>query len=184
MPNSLDRKELAKRNQKLKKELAVWRSNAEEMTKLLEKAALYIRQRVKDSQMNTPWPLAPEDLVTLKACIPDDRHHFLTVLLTGDPTNVTPSARVCRLSDSMSQDIVYNVSCGRQKTLKHVLLAYGIKTLTGNVELIQMVNRLGHGISYHQLEESDTALCLQKLACALNERVVLPQHIQPYVFTN
>ncbi|KAL8624537.1 hypothetical protein ACOMHN_005839 [Nucella lapillus] len=31
---------------------------------------------------------------------------------------------------------------------------------------------------------SSFALCLQKLACALNERVVLPQHIQPYVFTN
>ena len=56
----------------------------------------------------------------------------------------------------MSQDIVYTVTCGRQKTPKHVLLPYGIKTLTGNVELIQMINRLGHGVSYHQLEENDT----------------------------
>ena len=84
----------------------------------------------------------------------------------------------------MSQDIVYTVTCGRQKTPKHVLLPYGIKTLTGNVELIQMINRLGHGVSYHQLEENDTALCLQRLASALNERVILPQNIQPYVFTN
>ena len=108
LPNNLDRQELARRNQMLKKELAVWRSNTMEMTKLLEKAALYIRQSVKEHQMNAPWPLAPADLTTLKACIPDDLHHFFTVLLTGDPTNTTPSARVCHLSDSMSQDIVFD----------------------------------------------------------------------------
>lgn len=167
-PNNLDRQELARRNQMLQKELAVWRRNAMEMTKLLEKAALYIRQSVKEHQMNVPWPLAPADLTTLKACIPEDLHHFFTILLTGDPTNMTPSARVCRLSYSMSQDIVYTVTCGRQKTPKHVLLSYGIKTLTGNVELIQMINRLGHSVSYHQLEENDTALCLQKQSLSSN----------------
>lgn len=46
------------------------------------------------------------------------------------------------------------------------------------------INKLGHGISYSQLEENDTALCLQKKASDLNSRVSLPSSINPYVFTN
>lgn len=38
--------------------------------------------------------------------------------------------------------------------------------VVGNIELIQTLNKLGHGVSYSQLEENDTALCLQKLATA------------------
>ena len=47
-----------------------------------------------------------------------------------------------------------------------------------------MLNKFGHGVSYSQLEENDTALCLQKLATGLNHRVALPASIKPYVFTN
>ena len=39
-------------------------------------------------------------------------------------------------------------------------------------------------MSYSQLEESNTAQCLQKLATASNQRVVLPASIKPHVFTN
>ena len=39
-------------------------------------------------------------------------------------------------------------------------------------------------MSYSQLEDNDTALCLQKLATGLNHRVALPASIKPYVFTN
>ena len=38
------------------------------------------------------------------------------------------------------------------------------QSISGNVELIQILNRLGHGMSYSQLEEVDTARCLKKLA--------------------
>ena len=37
-----------------------------------------------------------------------------------------------------------------------------------------MLNRLGHGVSYSQLEQNDTALCLQKMAANLNQKLVLP----------
>lgn len=39
-------------------------------------------------------------------------------------------------------------------------------------------------MSYDQLEENDTALCLQKLAMGFNQRAVLPVSIKPYVITN
>ncbi len=70
------------------------------------------------------------------------------------------------------------------KPPKHLLRPNAVKTLTGNVELIQVLNKLGHGMSYSQLEENDTDLCLQKSAAAFNHRVVLPASIKPHVFTN
>ena len=88
------------------------------------------------------------------------------------------------LIDSFSQDIIYAVTSGQQKPPKHFLLPYAVKTLTGNVEIIQTLNRLGHGVSYSVLKENDTALCLQKLAATFNQGVVLPSNIQPYAFTN
>ena len=78
-------------------------------------------------------------------------------IITGDPVP-PPTFRVQSLIKSFSQDIVYAVTNGKIKPPEQVLLSYGVKTLTGNVELIQILNRLGHGVSYSQLEENDTAL--------------------------
>ena len=47
-----------------------------------------------------------------------------------------------------------------------------------------MLNRLGHGVSFSQLEKNDTALCLQKMAANLNQKLVLPGTIQPNMFPN
>ena len=70
---------------------------------------------------------------------------------------------------------------GKIKTPKQVLLPYAVKTLTNNVELVQILNRCGHGISYSQLEEINTALCLQKMAST--SEIPLPDNIQPYIST-
>ena len=105
-------------------------------------------------------------------------------LLTSNPVIKNPSPRVKMLVQSFSQDIIYAVTCGKRKPPKHILLSYGVKTLTGNIEIIQMLNRFGHGVSHSQLEENDTALCLQKLAANLYQTTILPGTIQPNVFTN
>ena len=67
-------------------------------------------------------------------------------IITGDPVP-PPTFRVQSLVKSF-----------KIKPPKQVLLSNRGKTLTGNVELIQILNRLGHGLSYSQLEENDTAL--------------------------
>ena len=58
------------------------------------------------------------------------------------------------------------------------------KILTGNIEIIKILNKFGHGVSYSELEENNTALCLQKLATGPTQRVVIPVSIQPNVFVN
>jgi hypothetical protein len=75
------------------------------------------------------------------------------------------------------------VSGGRQKPPKQILLPYAVKSLTNNVELIQMLNRCGHGIAYSQIEEMNTALCLQKMALTPDNAIPLPENIQPYINT-
>ena len=45
------------------------------------------------------------------------------------------------------------------------------------MELIHISNRCGHGIAYSQLEEINTALCLQKLAATSRNEVPLPDNI-------
>ena len=76
--------------------------------------------------------------------------------------------------------MIYAVTCGQHKPPNHSLLLYAGKILNGNIELIQT----RHGVSYYQLEENDTALCLQKLATGLNQNITLPASIKPHVFTN
>lgn len=71
---------------------------------------------------------------------------------------------------------------GKTKPPKHIILPFAIKPLTGNVKLIHTLNRLGHSVSYSQLKEIDTALCLQKLSLSEGD-VPLPANIHPGVFT-
>ena len=83
---------------------------------------------------------------------------------------------------SFAQDLVFGVTRGRIKPPKQILLSYAVKTLTNNVELVSILNRYGHGISYSQLEEINTALCMQKMATTTSE-IPLPANIQPHVST-
>ena len=69
------------------------------------------------------------------------------------------------------------------KTPRHVLLPWVIKTLTGNVEVIKLLNRLDHGCSYTALEEIDTALCIDKVARVDTDDVPLPTNVHPSIPT-
>ena len=108
---------------------------------------------------------------------------FLTVLLTGG-TGQNISHKISNAIMSIGQDLVYAVSNGRQVPPKHILITAAVKTLTGNVELIQFLNRFGHCISYTKYEEIDTALCLQKLSLSPENGVPLPSTIMAGVYTS
>ena len=80
---------------------------------------------------------------------------FLSGLLCGKITG-NESSRVSRLKMSFAQDLVYAVTRGRIKTPKSILLLSVTKTLTNCTELINLTNKLGHGISYTLLAEMIT----------------------------
>ena len=183
VPNSVTIKDMVLENRKLKKEMKTLTTKASDITCIINQASCYIRSCINENSTTSPWPYHPSNLTEESMNLPCLLQQFLTGVLTGEPENECPSERVKLLIQSFGQDLIYAATRGRQKPPKHFLLPYAIKTLTGNVELIHMVNRLGHGVSYSQLEENDTALCLQKLAATENHRVVIPTPLQPGIFT-
>ena len=91
--------------------------------------------------------------------------------------------KVERVVQSIGEDCMYAVRGGKVIPNMHILLPWNVKSLTRNVEIIKMLNRLGHGISYSKLEEIDTALYLQKQNKEENRGIVLPSSSHPDILT-
>ena len=101
---------------------------------------------------------------------------FFKTLVAGN-TDKPLTSRVNRFIYSVFQDCMFAVSGGSCLTAKHILLPWAVKSLTGNVEVIKLLNRLGHGISYSKLEEIETALCTEKRKNGDASGVTLPSKI-------
>lgn len=183
VPDTVTVKSIVIENERLKAELEVWKSKSN-VNDLIDLTSTHLRNQIKNDVKESPWPCHPSDVDSQSFHVPDYLQRFFLGLLTGDVKKENYSERVNMLVQSFSHDFIYAVTGGHQKTPKHVLLSYAVKTLTGNVELIHTLNRLGHGISYSQLEENDTALCIEKLSSGSTEQAVIPRNIQPYIFTN
>lgn len=174
-PDSLSMTELAKTVFTLKNELQHTRSLISD--DVVTKSALLMRNDIKKQDTKQVWP---PDVEQGDSLIPVSIIQFLQTLLSGNCNN--PSERVKRLVTSFGSDLVYAVTCGRIKLPKHILLPFAVKSLTGNTELVNTLNRLGHCVSYSQFEEIDTALCLQKMELSRDD-LPLPSNIYPNVFT-
>ena len=83
------------------------------------------------------------------------------------------SELVNRLSLSIGRDLLYAISNRTLRTPKSILFPYTIKTLTNCKELINITNRLGHGVSYSILEEMETENA-SKVLSEMKENCVLP----------
>ena len=131
-------------------------------------------------------PPKPSQLSEEEINLPDEVRMFLATLLTGNSKHPEEpwSSKVQRLVNSFGQDKVFVVTGGRKKPPKHILLPYAVNTLTNNVELIQILNRCGHGLAYSQIEEFNTAMCLQKKAMNPENTVPFPDNIKPHISTS
>lgn len=157
--------------------------NKADIGSLLLEAAQNLRQAIKEQNVKAPWPLLPDDLHSSSLYLPAKLKLFLQHLIGGSQDQNSLSLRVQRLVDSVGQDLVYGVTCAKVTLPKHILLPYAVKMLTGSLELIKIINHLGHGISYSRVKEVDTALCLHKLAVQSENSIALPEHIKPYIHT-
>ena len=80
----------------------------------------------------------------------------LACLMAGQENEEQRSNRSARIRLSLVQDIVHSVTEGKVKTPKSVLLPTVVKQLTDNTEIINTLNKLGHGVSYSILSEMHT----------------------------
>ena len=149
----------------------------------IQKPLADIHDAIRNEESKMSWPPRPSELNESAIEVPEELSAFLHTLLAGNKHSSQRGCcqRVQRLMKSFAQDLVFGVTRGRIKPPKQILLSCAVKTLTNNVELVSILNRYGPGISYSQLEEINTALCMQKMATT--SEIPLPANIQPHVST-
>ncbi|CAG2255235.1 unnamed protein product [Mytilus edulis] len=84
---------------------------------------------------------------------------------------------------SLAQDLIYSVSKGYTKTPKHVALAIYLKTQTGSSEIVKIINRFGHSVSYDQVEEIETSIA-EKMIMNTEDDIFIPSIIRKGVFSS
>ena len=145
----------------------------------VEKVAKLLRNEINSHEgAFNSWPPTSEDLVKDDLMMPHLLELFLRTLFSK---NKVVSARVDRLVKSIGQDIIYNNSRGKVKTLKHTQLGLILKRKTGSKQIINYVNRLGHCISYDEVNMIETAVADEQMKKQMYLSYV-PNNVQPSVF--
>lgn len=138
------------------------------------------------------WPTDSSELTVENIAVPDIVYNMIAWILTDDSSNSEPITmeRVkvsetveCKIL-SFGQDLLSAASNNKKKTPKHVAPPMTVKNLTGSAEVVHLLNQFGHGISYTQLEELETAIA-EKVVVAEQNGVFVPSNCQigmPAVF--
>ena len=156
-------------------------------------AAMALRSCILDMSSEMPWPPRAHHLHDAAIDIPRPVYNFLAWLIGGDggvldfasDDRVQPTPRVHQRVSSIVQDLIYSVRHGNVKPLKHVALSMAVRHLTGSAQLVTILNKFGHCLSYDQVEELDTALAAENLVAESRSDSFLPRNIdqnQPAVF--
>ena len=138
--------------------------------KQIREVALNVRSDVKALEGITLWPPGVSELNPEQVTLRSSLQLLLSYLIHG---NTKKSIK----TDSLGQDTIYYVHQGGILTPKHLLLPFTVKSMTGSIELIKIVNTLGHGVSYSKIYEVDTAYAIQKFSSSTS---MIPDEIQTY----
>lgn len=127
----------------------------------LQESAMILRRYMFDERKSSsqmPWPPSSDWLLSGERKAPDILVNFTVQLISGKSENrISPKTR--RIASSISEDICYAASNGEWVMPKHVLLPMTVRHLTGNAELVTILNRFGHAQSYTRTMELETAMC-------------------------
>ena len=119
-PDNLSMREPAKENHNLK---------SIDIQDAVARAAIRLRKDIKIQDVPQAWPPDVKPEVECPTIL-ESLSVFLCYL----------GFQVQRLVQSLGQEMVYVVTCGRIRPSKHVILPFSVKSLTRNVELINILN--------------------------------------------
>ena len=178
-PSTLKIESLVIDNFELKRDLnAANQMSLDDETKAVTIAAKLLNEEIKNHSNEMPWPPEEKDLCCNKVAdyIPKLLDTFCTILVSGQALDrdKSRSDRIVRLKNSLAQDIVYSVSNGAIKTPKSVLFPAVVKALCNNTEVVRLINKCGHGISYNLIEEIETEFALKVINEQTLNRVLIP----------
>ena len=145
---------------------------------LVKKTAKLLHQELLNSpDIYSSWPPTEREVLSAKYITPPLAEAFLSTLLTSCGSK---SSRLTRIISSLSQELTYNASFGRKKVQKHVQLGICVKRKSGSVDLIRWLNRLGHTVSYDEINSIETKLA-EDQANWRELRKFVPNKIQPNI---
>ena len=147
-----------------------------EKESIVKTAAKLIHSEILQMKDSLPWPPQPKDLEPKKFFNPEKLKEFLSKMFYEEEQK----SRICY---SFAQDIAYGVTNDKVKTPKSILLPTMIKSLTNKSELINVLNRLGHSVSYSTLLESQTENAFRILDHQLRSGCIIPEECQAESFT-
>ena len=103
---------------------------------------------------------------------PDSVKLFLTSLLGGKGHSIIDNKNINRLIDSYAADIIQSVMRGKVLTKKHYLLAMGLHSMIGSRNVITVLNKMGHCMTYNNTCEIETALAEATLVRSKEENIL------------
>ena len=176
-PDNLTMDSLVIEHFHLKQEMSRFREMSSDVS--IMKAAAKVRSDIMDMPSPYSFPYMQDiDIDGQLDKLPESLLCLLNNIISGASTQ--PQGSVTRRVHAIGSDIAYSTTSGRIKMAKHLLLASGIKSLTGNVEIVHILNRLGHSISYSSMLETDTAIAMQRQE---SSNYLIPDCVNPYIFT-
>lgn len=110
-----------------------------------------------DDVADNPWPPTVDSLNERASTIPELLKLFYIYLLSKPEQHHKVSERVNRLADSFSQDVLSAISAGKFISAKHASVGLGLHSITGKKIPITILARLGHSITYDQVNQIETA---------------------------
>ena len=124
--------------------------------------AYKLRKCILDSP-HTPLPedLRIADILKGEIVVPELLDEFVSTLVQGPDVRRGQTNSKKRRIESITNDLVYIVTGGNKKPKEQLMLGLALKKLTSSRKVIEILNRLGHCISYTAIEELETELTMQ-----------------------
>jgi hypothetical protein len=122
---------------------------------------------------------------TPRAIIPKSLYSFLQNIISPakhDVDNTSQHDTEDRRVIMLAQDLIHCASRARIKLPKHTSLAITVRHPTGSKQLITILNRIGHCLSYEEVEVIETSLANEVLAMVDDAGVIIPSNIYPGSF--
>ena len=119
--------------------------------------AFKLRQEIMNaSSIKLPEHLKVEDIFKGEVEVPDLVQNFFKYLIGGPDSRKWDLESRKRRIKSISQDVVFSTTPGIKKPSKHLQQVLAIKSLIGSRKVVEILNRMGHCVSYSTAEELET----------------------------
>lgn len=104
-----------------------------------------------------PANVTAADVITGECpVIPPNLRQLVQGIICGSDPRSLKSESLQRKVNSMCYNFIHNETHGSIKTSKHMTLAIAMKSITSSRQVVELLNKFGHGSTYHVVEQLET----------------------------